>query len=397
MTAFCTFVAEPIHSEGCRSAWHDMSHANMPSGRNGYDTMGSWDRFTACEFNEQIQKRYAAVPPPVSVAPRLTSHRGGVWSESIPWNGKPGRLISQDDYKPPSPIELPAAPLFQDATSNWSPPPSPTARSPPHSPRADSARVLDSPVMVPLTAREKNKLADQIYAAACAGDLDHTKLLLSLGAPINVGTVVQGLYEAFKPAKSGRLSPLAGAATHRQVDMVEFLLGCGADLNPDVNQSSSSPLHQAIKANDIELARFLLNLGADVSVLNCYKTTPIMYAVKYGSIDMVQLILDFKPDLSQLSFIGAAAVHWAVWPNRPEILELLLQAGADCNHPMADGSTPLHFAATYGHLKTVECLLKYGADPVRRDEDWKTPLQAAEESEHPEIAKLLIEAISQNS
>ncbi|KAK4545721.1 hypothetical protein LTR36_002675 [Oleoguttula mirabilis] len=344
--------------------------------------MGSWDRFTAFEFNDQIQRR------------------GGIWSESIPWNSKPGRSISQDDYRPPSPVELPAAPLFQDATSSWSPPPSPTvrsrsstlSRSPARSPRADSARVVDSPVMTPLTAREKNQLADKLYAAACAGDWDHIKLLLSLGAPIDAGTVVEGLYEAFKPSKSGRLSPLAGAATHRQTETVEFLLGCGAHLNPDINQSSSSPLHQAIKANDIDLARFLLELGADASILNCYKTTPIMYAVKYGSKDMVKLVLEFKPDLSQLTFIGAAAVHWAVWPDRPEILELLLQAGADCNHPMADGSTPLHCAATGGHLKTVECLLRYGADPVRRNEDWKTPLQVAEESEHPEIAQLLKDA-----
>ncbi|KAK5127062.1 hypothetical protein LTR85_008421 [Meristemomyces frigidus] len=354
----------------------------MPSGRKGYDTMGSWDRFTAFEFNDQIQKR------------------GGVWSESIPWTSKPGRSISQDDYKPPSPIELPAAPLFQQATSSWSPPSSPTARSrsstlspsPPRSPRADSARVLNSPIMTPLSAREKNQLADKLYAAACAGDLEHIKLLLSFGAPINAGTVVEGLYEAFKPSKSGRLSPLAGAATHRQTDTVEFLLGCGADLNPHVNQSSSSPLHQAIKANDIDLARFLLELGANASILNCYKTTPIMYAVKYGSKAMVSLVLQFQPDLSQLSFVGAAAVHWAVWPNKPDSLELLLQAGADANHAMADGSTPLHCAATGGHLGTVECLLRYGADPVRRDEDWKTPLQVAEESGHEEIATMLREA-----
>ncbi|KAK5131891.1 hypothetical protein LTR08_000479 [Meristemomyces frigidus] len=338
----------------------------MPSTRNGFDTMGSWDRFTAFDFSAQIQER------------------GGIWSETIPWNSKPGRPISQDDYKPPSPT----APSFQDATSSWSPPSSPAVspinmvwESPPR-----------SPVTAPMTTREKNKLADGLYAAACVGDLGHIKLLLSVGAPINAGTVVQGLYDAFKPAKSGRLSPLAGAATHGRRDVVQFLLAYGADLNPDVNQSSSSPLQQAIRANDIELARYLLELGADVNALNCYKTTPLMYAVKYGSQDMVQLVLAFDPNLSQLSFIGAAAVHWAVWPNRPEVLELLLLAGADCNHPMADGSTPLHCAVTGGHLQTVECLLTYGADPLRRNEDWRTPLQVAEENGHLEIAELILAA-----
>ena len=142
---------------------------------------------------------------------------------------------------------------------------------------------------------------------------------------MNSSSLVKGLYESFKPAKAGMLSPLAGAAGHRQLDVVELLLAEGAELNPHVNHSSSSPLHEAVRADDIELARFLLEIGADVNSLNAYNTTALMYAVKYSSADMVRLILSFNPDLDQRSFIGTAAVHWAVWPNRPEILELLLK------------------------------------------------------------------------
>ncbi|KAK0256413.1 hypothetical protein LTR91_011970 [Friedmanniomyces endolithicus] len=343
----------------------------------GYDTMSAWDR-TAFEFNDQIQQR------------------GGVWTGRIPWNSATGRTISQDDYKPPSPVELPAAPLFRDATASWSPPASPTTRSrsstlsPPMSPRADSA--LCSPVMALLTAKEKRKLGEKLYSASCAGDLAHIKLLLSLGAPVNSSMLVKELYESFKPAKSGMLSPLAGAAGHRQLDVVELLLAEGAELNPHVNHSSSSPLHEAVRADDIELARFLLELGANASSLNAYKTTPLMYAVKYSSADMVRLLLSYKPDLNQVSFIGTAAVHWAVWPNRPEILELLLQAGADKDHQLLDGSTLLHCAVKAEHKETVECLLRFGADPQRRNDAWQTPLQVAEEGGCVEIARMLREA-----
>ncbi|KAI7689566.1 hypothetical protein KC353_g19545, partial [Hortaea werneckii] len=179
------------------------------------------------------------------------------------------------------------------------------------SPRVDSARPSDSPICTPMTPREKNKLADSLYAAACAGDLDHIKLLLSLGAPINAGTMVEGLYEAFKPAKPGLLSPLAGAARNGQMDAVELLIAAGAEPNPNVNRSSSSPLHQAIRADDLELSRLLLELGANINSLNDYKTTPLMYAVKYGSAKLVELILEHHPDMDRLSFIGAAAIHWA--------------------------------------------------------------------------------------
>ncbi|KAI7367193.1 hypothetical protein KC354_g3605 [Hortaea werneckii] len=366
---------------------------NMAPAKSGYDTMASWDRFTTFEFNEQVQRRCAAAPLYTSATP---SFHTDVYRKPLVQDSKPVPLMSRT-HKQPSPIK-PPAPTFKTATSSWSPPSSPGARSrsstltPPRTPRVDSARPSDSPICTPMTPREKNKLADSLYAAACAGDLDHIKLLLSLGAPINAGTMVEGLYEAFKPAKPGLLSPLAGAARNGQMDAVELLIAAGAEPNPSVNRSSSSPLHQAIRADDLELSRLLLELGANINSLNDYKTTPLMYAVKYGSAKMVELILEHHPDMARLSFIGAAAIHWAVWPNRPEIMELLVAAGADCDHGMADGSTPLHCASTAGHLETVECLLRLGADPTLRNDDWKTASQVAVENGHEQIAALLREA-----
>lgn len=365
----------------------------MAPTKSGYDTMASWDRFTTFEFNEQVQRQCAAMP---LYKPATQSFHTGVHGKPLAQDSKPVPLTSHT-HKQPSPIK-PPAPTFRTATSSWSPPSSPGARSrsstltPPRSPRVDSARPSDSPICTPMTPREKNKLADSLYAAACAGDLDHIKLLLSLGAPINAGTMVEGLYEAFKPAKPGLLSPLAGAARNGQMDAVELLIAAGAEPNPNVNRSSSSPLHQAIRADDLELSRLLLELGANINSLNDYKTTPLMYAVKYGSAKLVELILEHHPDMDRLSFIGAAAIHWAVWPNRPEIMELLVAAGADCDHKMADGSTPLHCASTGGHLETVECLLRMGANPTLRNDDWRTPFQVAVECGHEQIAALLREA-----
>ncbi|GAB1726687.1 hypothetical protein NU195Hw_g6294t1 [Hortaea werneckii] len=366
---------------------------NMAPTKSGYDTMASWDRFTTFEFNEQVQRRCGSAP---LSTPDTQSFHTDVRRKPLARDSKPVPLMSRP-HKQPSPIK-PPAPNFKTATSSWSPPSSPGARSrsstltPPRSPRVDSARPSNSPICTPMTPREKNKLADSLYAAACAGDLDHIKLLLSLGAPINAGTMVEGLYEAFKPAKPGLLSPLAGAARNGQMDAVELLIAAGAEPNPGVNRSSSSPLHQAIRADDLELSRLLLELGANINSLNDYKTTPLMYAVKYGSAKMVELILEHHPDMARLSFIGAAAIHWAVWPNRPEIMELLVAAGADCDHRMADGSTALHCASTAGHLETVECLLRMGADPTLKNDDWKTAFQIAVESGHERLAALLREA-----
>ncbi|KAK4560847.1 hypothetical protein LTR86_005427 [Recurvomyces mirabilis] len=351
--------------------------------------MSAWDKTpfadtAAFQFNDNIQRR------------------GGIWAESIEWNSAPGRSLSRDDYQPPSrtpstksrsPIELPAAPLFRDATSSWSPPASPTTLTPPDSPSVDSACVVPSPTLVSVPPKEKRKLGDRLYAASCAGDLEHIKLLLSLGADVNSRTIIPALYESFKPAKAGSLSPLAGATGHGQLDAVKYLLAQGAKLNPTVNESSSSPLHKAIRADDMHMTQYLLELGADVNSFNAYNTTPLMYAVKYGSSPMVSLILSYKPDFNQRSFIGACATHWAVWPNRGDIMELLLEAGADKDQAQADGSTVLHCAVQAEKAEIVEVLLKWGADPLRKNDEWETPLGAAESGSNQEILSMMKDAV----
>ncbi|KAK5117539.1 hypothetical protein LTR62_004961 [Meristemomyces frigidus] len=361
-----------------------------------YDTMSAWNKTTfadkpAFEFNDSIQRR------------------GGIWAGNIDWNSPPGRSLSNDDYIPPPShtpssktsrtsisVEMPVAPLFRDATSNWSPPASPTSLSPPDSPRVDSACTISSPTTLPsptkpfaLSLKERQKLAAQLHAASCAGDIQHMDLLLSLGASVNSRTLVPHLYESFKPAKTGILSPLAGAAGNMQLAAVQYLHSRGAKINPGVNESSSSPLHEAVKADDLAIARFLLERGADVDSANAYNTTPLMYAVKYSSPATVSLLLDFRPDLSRRSFFGGSAIHWAVWPNRPTVLDLLLQAGADVNHRQGDGSTGLHLAVTAERVESLKCLLRWGADVGARNDGYETVVQVAEKAGNEEVLALV--------
>ena len=251
--------------------------------------------------------------------------------------------------------------------------------------------MLPSPTL--LKPQERNALTPKLYAAACAGDLEHMRLLIQLGAPVNAGTTVDGLFEAFLPAKPGRLSPLAGAAGHQQLEAVKFLLRAGAALQPDVNSSSNSPLHQALRANDADTVLFLLEQGADVNVSNSYKSTPLMYAVKYASSEVVSLLLEHQPELEAKSFMGASALHWSIWPGFAEITEILLQAGANVHSTQSNELTGLHIAVMAGHLSTVQVLLEYGADPLRQDFEGKTALGVAEEAGEEEILRVLQRAV----
>ncbi|GAB7326736.1 hypothetical protein MBLNU13_g10687t1 [Cladosporium sp. NU13] len=185
------------------------------------------------------------------------------------------------------------------------------------------------------------------------------------------------------------------AATHGQIEAVKFLISHGADVNPHVNHSSSSPLHQACHSNDIEMVRLLLSADAQVNVQNCYKTTPLMYAVKYGSPALVALVLSYYPRLEVPSFMGMTAAHWAVFNGRPEALVSLLRAGANPDAIMADGSTPLHCAAMNGTEEMASSLIAYGADIGLRDGQDRTVIEVALSNNREGVVAILRAAETQ--
>lgn len=315
---------------------------------------------------------------------KLTHSRGGVWGPDIPVQQPP----PQKTLRPNKPTSLPVpsiAPSFQAAKSKWSPPASPGI--------APGTISLSGPPRA--TSKERNDLANQLFKAACAGDTASIESLLEQGAPVNSSVLVPSLFEAFRPAKAGQLSPLAGACLKGQLKTVKLLLAQGAELNPASNRSSSSPLHQACRNDDIEMVRYLLEQGAEVDIIDAYKVTPVMYASKYSSVDLISLLLDHKPNLHAMSFIGAAAIHWSVWPGKVEIAELLLLANAKPNQEMADGNTALHCAVLAGSVEMCKVLLRYGADPLRENKSEETPLNLAEtQCETNDISMVLKAAIS---
>lgn len=312
----------------------------------------------------------------------LKYRRGGVWGPDVPLQTPTPQKFLRSNK--PSSLPVPStAPSFQATKSKWSPPPSPGILP---------ERSLSEPPS--MSAKEKNNLAQQLFTAACTGDLLAIESLIQQGAPINSSVLVPALFDAFQPAKSGQLSPLAGASLCGQLDGVKLLLAHGAELNPSSNRSSSSPLHQACRKNDINVVRFLLQQGAQVDIIDSYKVTPIMYASKYSSAELVSLLLEYKPNLDAVSFINAAAIHWSVWPGKAEITELLLKSKANPNHEMADGNTALHCAVLAGSVEMCKVLLRYGADPLRRNENDETPLRLAEtQCESNEISRVLRAAI----
>ena len=70
-------------------------------------------------------------------------------------------------------------------------------------------------------------------------------------------------------------------------------------------------LHFAAKAGQLEVVEFLLNDGADVNARTHHDETPLMEAVDHGHDRVAELLLKNKADVNAVTVSGKTALHGA--------------------------------------------------------------------------------------
>ena len=176
--------------------------------------------------------------------------------------------------------------------------------------------------------------ADDLVAAAAAGDAVAVERLLALGLPLEGGDA-QGATALLRACGQGH------------GDVVQLLLARGADVEHAAG-AGATPLSAAVSARREVIVDLLMRRGVD---------------------------LDRRLPGGGTSLMIAAALGF------PELVEKLLAAGADANLADEKGSTALHAAAHYafGHAgprarAVLEVLLRLGAAPNTRNAKGQTPL-----------------------
>lgn len=119
---------------------------------------------------------------------------------------------------------------------------------------------------------------------------------------------------------------------HGEIDNVKAAIGAGADVNV-ANQSATAPLIWAVKSGRVDIVQFLLISGADVNrvFVTGYAPTALIAAAEIGSIEIVELLLQFGADPNVLPRNGFTAMSTALVHRNYDVLLLLLEHGADIN------------------------------------------------------------------
>lgn len=107
------------------------------------------------------------------------------------------------------------------------------------------------------------------------------------------------------------------------MDLLMLLIDNGADIY-DFDEEGVSIFDMAITYNNIEMVEYILEQGIDVNVTKRRsRFTPLMAAASYGRVDIARLLLKYGADQKLTDTKGFTAVDFARKMNKKSILEIL--------------------------------------------------------------------------
>jgi len=252
--------------------------------------------------------------------------------------------------------------------------------------------------------------AAEIHDAVQAGDLSRVKALVTE----NPGLVNE-------KDNRGR-SPLHYAAFGGSVDLIEFLVGKGAKLEPQDPQRQT-PLHYAATYDKKDAVAALLKRGAAIEAREDYQRTPlILCAREQGQAPTARLLIAAGADINAKDKFGSDALELAAWRGKRDFVDLLLEKGAQVPESgerwhagiqeaasqgletlfrrlaekvrdlkSAGGEGLLYAAAEGGSPVIIGLILDSGYDPAKADRFGWTPLHYAARDGRSDAVRLLVD------
>jgi ankyrin repeat protein len=178
------------------------------------------------------------------------------------------------------------------------------------------AAYYQEPALAQLLVQRGAEL--NLYEACTVGELSRVKAWIERQPE---------LVNAYAP---DGFQPLGLAAFFGQIEIVEFLLSRGAEVNsPSRNAMRVMPLHSAIANQRSEIVKLLLEHGADVNATQADDFTPLHEAAQNGMADVTQWLIERGAHVNpRLSSSGKTPLGLAIEHRHEEVAELLRKHGA---------------------------------------------------------------------
>ncbi|KAF7997870.1 hypothetical protein HCN44_009268 [Aphidius gifuensis] len=200
-----------------------------------------------------------------------------------------------------------------------------------------------------------------LHEAAAKGKCEIVRLLLRHGAdatkknrdgatPLDlvregdqdVADLLRGNSALLDAAKKGNLARVQRLVTQDNINC------------RDAQGRNSTPLHLAAGYNNLEVAEFLLERGADVNAQDKGGLIPLHNASSYGHLDIAALLIKYNTVVNATDKWGFTPLHEAAQKGRTQLCALLLAHGADPFLKNQEGQSPVDLASA----DDVRCLLQ---------------------------------------
>ncbi len=158
------------------------------------------------------------------------------------------------------------------------------------------------------------------------------------------------------------------------------------------DETGRSPLHWAARGTDIEVLEYLVEKGADLNFPDNNGTAPLHSLASRGNAEGIKILLNKGADIEIKAPNESTPLHFAVLGRRAEIVRLLLKCGAKLESRDEQGRTPLVIAAReMSGLDVVRTLLDLGAEIDSTDRSGDTALTLAAWRGSADVVSLLLE------
>ena len=242
-----------------------------------------------------------------------------------------------------------------------------------------------------------------LQAAAQLGNVRMAKMLIKAGAQVNTTVGRSALARAVFFNRLDMMdylldagadvnvrdpegaSPLDDAVWRGSFNAVAILLAHGARLNDPDTRTGATPVNEAAYRGHTGIVRYLLQFHPDLTIADKRGYGPLENAVRMGKEETALLLLDPGTKLSD------GALDAAIKKDEAGVVGVLLRGGMPPDAALASGLTPLDLAASTGSEKVARVLLEGGADANTASRNGATPLEDAALKGFGSLASILLD------
>jgi ankyrin repeat protein len=217
-----------------------------------------------------------------------------------------------------------------------------------------------------------------LHFAAVGRHLDMLQFLIETGADLNV-----------RDAEGA--SPLDDAVWRGSLDAIAILLAHGARLNESETKTGATPINEAAYRGNTSVVQYLLQFHPDLRIPDKRGYSPLDNAIRMGKEDSSLLLLEAEPKERQTPQFFERAMDAAIKKDESLLVAALLRHGAPANDAFPSGSTPLDVGAAAGAVKVVRVLLENSGDPNISGRNGTTPLEEASLKGFDSIVSMLLD------